>query len=46
MGAREAALATYEAGLERCPGSAILRAGLEPIERTKPSLKLLRGGAS
>lgn len=31
MGARDAALATYEAGLERCPGSAILRAGLEPL---------------
>lgn len=45
MGAREAALATYEAGLERCPGSAILRAGLEPLQRAKPALKLLRGGA-
>jgi tetratricopeptide (TPR) repeat protein len=45
MGAREAALATYEAGLERCPGSAILRAGLEPLQRGRPSLKLLRGGA-
>jgi tetratricopeptide (TPR) repeat protein len=45
MGAREAALATYEAGLERCPGSAILRAGLEPL-RAKPALKLLRGGAT
>jgi tetratricopeptide (TPR) repeat protein len=45
MGAREAALATYEAGLERCPASAILRAGLEPLERTRPSLKVLRGGA-
>jgi tetratricopeptide (TPR) repeat protein len=47
MGAREAALATYEAGLERCPGSAILRAGLEPIERVgRPTLKVLRGGAT
>lgn len=45
MGAREAALATYEAGLERCPGSAILRAGLEPLQRGKPTLKVLRGGA-
>jgi tetratricopeptide (TPR) repeat protein len=45
MGAREAALATYEAGLERCPGSAILRAGLEPLQRTRPALKVLRGGA-
>ncbi len=41
MGAREAALATYEAGLERCPGSAILRAGLEPLQRSRPSLKLV-----
>jgi tetratricopeptide (TPR) repeat protein len=46
MGAREAAFATYEAGLERCPGSAILRAGLEPFERSKPALKVLRGGAA
>lgn len=45
MGAREAALATYEAGLERCPGSAILRAGLEPLQRARPNLKVLRGGA-
>ncbi|MCA9675465.1 MAG: hypothetical protein H6709_22270 [Kofleriaceae bacterium] len=44
MGRREAAIATYEAGLERCPGSAILRAGLEPLERPRPSLKVLRGG--
>ncbi len=44
MGQREAAIATYEAGLERCPGSAILRAGLEPMERPRPSLKVLRGG--
>lgn len=33
MGARDAAVATYEAGLERCPGSAILRAGLQPIRQ-------------
>jgi len=44
MGAREAAVATYEAGLERCPGSTILRAGLEPLQRSRPALKVLRGG--
>lgn len=45
MGAREAAVATYEAGLERVPGSTILRAGLEPLQRSpRPSLKVLRGG--
>jgi tetratricopeptide (TPR) repeat protein len=44
MGAREAALATYEAGLERCPGSAILRAGVEPLQKARPSFKILRGG--
>lgn len=42
--AREAVLA----GLAQCPGSALLRAGLEPLERTRVRglLKVLPGGAT
>ncbi|MBZ0235428.1 MAG: hypothetical protein K8M05_24075 [Deltaproteobacteria bacterium] len=48
LGEREAARATYEAGLERCPTSTLLRAGLEPLSapRRSAQLKLLRGGLS
>ncbi len=46
LGEREAARATYEAGLERCPSSTLLRAGLEPLAspRRAAQLKVLRGG--
>ncbi len=46
LGEREAARATYEAGLERCPGSTLLQTGLEPlaIPRRVAVLKVLRGG--
>ncbi len=47
LGLHEAAVATCETGLHRCPGSALLRAALVPAERARvrSSLKLLRGGA-
>lgn len=46
VGEREAARATYEAGLERCPSSVLLRSALEPMVSPRPgaTLKLLRGG--
>jgi tetratricopeptide (TPR) repeat protein len=45
LGQGAAAQATYEAGLARCPSSALLRAGLDPLRpRRAPALKLLRGG--
>ena len=46
LGEREAARATYEAGLERCPGSALLRAGLEPLTSPRRTLRtaVRRGG--
>ncbi|MBS1119419.1 MAG: hypothetical protein H6Q90_1647 [Deltaproteobacteria bacterium] len=46
LGLHEAAVVTCEAGLDRCPGSALLRAALIPAERARvrSSLKLLRGG--
>jgi tetratricopeptide (TPR) repeat protein len=46
LGEREAAVATYEAGLERCPGSTLLRAGLEPLQRARvrSTFKVIRGG--
>ena len=46
IGRREEALATYEAGLSKCPDSQILRAGLEPLrrERTRRTFKILPGG--
>jgi len=47
LGLHEAAVATCEAGLAKCPGSALLRAALVPAERARlrSSLKVLRGGA-
>jgi tetratricopeptide (TPR) repeat protein len=47
LGLHEAAVATCETGLHKCPGSALLRAALVPAERARmrSSLKLLRGGA-
>lgn len=46
IGRQDAALATYEAGLARCPDSAILKSGLEPLRRarTRQRFKVLRGG--
>jgi len=40
------AMATFEAGLKRCPGSALLRAGLEPLrrERMRRNFKVIDGG--
>jgi tetratricopeptide (TPR) repeat protein len=47
LGLHEAAVAACEAGLDRCPGSPLLRAALAPVERArvKSSLRVLRGGA-
>ncbi len=47
LGLAEAAVATCDAGLVQCPGSALLRAALVPAERARvrSTLKLLRGGA-
>ncbi|MBA3393993.1 MAG: hypothetical protein H0T89_15200 [Deltaproteobacteria bacterium] len=47
LGLHDAAVATCQAGLAECPGSALLRAALVPAERARvrSSLKLLRGGA-
>ena len=47
LGLPDAAVATCEAGLHQCPGSALLRAALVPAERARvrSSLKVLRGGA-
>lgn len=47
LGLHDAAVAACEAGLQSCPGSALLRAALAPAERARvrSSLKLLRGGA-
>lgn len=46
LGLHDAAVAACEAGLARCPGSALLRTALAPAERarTRSSLKVLRGG--
>ncbi len=46
LGRREDAVATYEAGLERCPDSALLKSGLEPLrrERVKRTFKVIQGG--
>jgi tetratricopeptide (TPR) repeat protein len=48
LGLHEAAVATCEAGLQSCPGSALLRAALVPAERARvrSGLKVLRGGQS
>jgi tetratricopeptide (TPR) repeat protein len=47
LGLHDAAVAACEAGLDRCPGSALLRAALAPAERARvrSGLKVLRGGA-
>jgi len=46
LGLHDAAVSTCEAGLARCPGSALLRAALAPVERARvrSSLTVLRGG--
>jgi len=46
LGLHEAAVATCEAGLQRCPGSALLRTALAPVERARvrATLKVLPGG--
>jgi tetratricopeptide (TPR) repeat protein len=48
LGLHEAAVAACEAGLDRCPGSPLLRAALAPAERARVrgQLKVLRGGAA
>jgi tetratricopeptide (TPR) repeat protein len=48
VGRHDAALATYEAGLQRCPDSAILQSGLEPLrrERARQKFTVIRGGLS
>jgi tetratricopeptide (TPR) repeat protein len=47
LGLHDAAVAACSAGLDQCPGSALLRAALAPAERARvrSSLKVLRGGA-
>jgi tetratricopeptide (TPR) repeat protein len=47
LGLHDAAVTACEAGLDRCPGSPLLRAALAPAERSRVrgSLKVLRGGA-
>ncbi len=46
MGRPEAAIATFQAGLLRCPESALLKAGLEPLhrERVRRRFKVIPGG--
>lgn len=46
VGRQDEALATYEAGLKRCPESQILKAGMEPIRRARMrrAFKVLQGG--
>lgn len=45
-GRNEDAVATYEAGLKRCPRSSLLHDGLAPLRRAtlKSNFKVLRGG--
>lgn len=47
IGRDEEAVATYEAGLRKCPRSSLLKAGLAPLRRAtaRQGLTLLRGGA-
>ena len=46
LGLHDSASATHAAGLERCPGSALLRAAVAPTYAApRPRLKVLRGGA-
>ena len=46
IGRPDAALATYEAGLQRCPDSVILRAALELLrrQRARQRFTVIRGG--
>jgi tetratricopeptide (TPR) repeat protein len=46
IGASDEAVATFEAGLSKCPTSQILKAALEPLrrERMRKRLKVLPGG--
>ena len=46
LGLHDAAVAACSEGLERCPGSALLRAALVPAERARvrSTLKVIRGG--
>ncbi len=46
IGRSDEAVATYEAGLRRCPRSSLLKAGLAPLKRSaaRSGLRLLRGG--
>lgn len=46
LGLTDAAVATCETGLAHCPGSALLRSALVPVERARvrSTLKVLRGG--
>ena len=48
IGRQDEAVATYEAGLKRCPDSQILKAGLEPLRRARARrlFKVLPGGRS
>ena len=47
LGLHDAAVATCALALQQCPGSALLRAALAPVERARvrSSLVVLRGGA-
>jgi tetratricopeptide (TPR) repeat protein len=47
LGLHDAAVAACSEGLQRCPGSALLRAALAPAERARvrSTLRVLRGGA-
>jgi tetratricopeptide (TPR) repeat protein len=46
IGRQDEAVATFEAGLKRCPESSILRAGLEPLrrERVRKTFRVIPGG--
>ncbi len=47
IGRDDDAVATYEAGLRRCPRSSLLTAGLAPLKRSaaRTKFKLIQGGA-
>ena len=46
IGRQDEAMATFEAGLRRCPDSQLLKAGMEPLrkERVRRSFRLIPGG--
>jgi tetratricopeptide (TPR) repeat protein len=48
IGRDDEAVATYEAGLRRCPRSSLLKAGLAPLRRAtaRKSFTVLEGGAT